>query len=122
MIQISRKSQSLMVANGETAEIIGQAVIPIMIGKDIKHVSFLLIPKLKSTSILGTDMIENLKMILNYDTETWWLPGSPPTRYHMEARPHSLPKPIIENTTSDRKKAQKTSKEDSNGIMENKIK
>ena len=38
----------------------------------------------------------------------------------MEIRLHSLPKPIIENTTSDRKKAPKTSKGDSNGISENK--
>ena len=30
-------SQSLMVANGETVEIIGQVVIPIRIGKDMKH-------------------------------------------------------------------------------------
>ena len=58
-------SQSLMVANGETVEIIEQVVIPIMIGKDVKHVkhvSFRLVPKLKSTSILGTGMIKNLKM------------------------------------------------------------
>ena len=66
-------SQSLMVANGGNVEIIGQIVIPIMIGKDMKHVSFRLVPKLKSTSILGTDMIKSLKMTLNYDTETWWL-------------------------------------------------
>ena len=39
----------------------------------------------------------------------------------MEARSHSLSKLIIENTTSYWKKATKTSKEDSNGIMENKI-
>ena len=101
-------SQNLMVANGETVEIIGQIVIPIMVGKDVKHVSFRLVPKSKSTSILGTDLIENIKMTLNYDTRTWQLTGSPPTRYHMEARPHSLPKPIIENTTSHRKKATKT--------------
>ena len=69
---------------------------------------------------MGTDTIKNLKMTLNYDTGTWWLPGSPPNHYHMEARPHSLPKPIIENTTSDRKKATKTN-EDSKGIMGNKI-
>ena len=114
-------SQSLIVANGESVEIIGRVVIPIMISKDVKHMSFRLVPKLKSTSILGTDMIKNLKMTLNYDTETWWLPGSPPTRYQMEARPHSLPKPIIENTTSDRKKGTKTSKKDGNEISENKM-
>ena len=39
----------------------------------------------------------------------------------MEARPHSLPKPIIENTTSDKKKATKTNNEDNKKIMENKI-
>ena len=39
----------------------------------------------------------------------------------MEARPHSLPKPIIKNTKSDRKKAAKTSKEDSNGISAKKM-
>ena len=32
--------QILMVANGETVEIIGQVIIPIMIGKEVKHVSF----------------------------------------------------------------------------------
>ena len=66
-------------------------------------------------------MIENLKMTINYGTGTWWLPGRAPARFYMEARPHSLPKPIIENTTSDSKKATKTNKEDSNRIMENKI-
>ena len=99
----------------------GQVVIPIMIGTGIKHVSFRLVPKLKSTSILGTDMIKNLKMTLNCETGTWWLPGSSPTRYHMEAKPHSLSKPLIENTTSDKKKATKTSKEDNNKTMKNKI-
>ena len=53
-------SQSLRVANGETVRIIGQVVIPIMIGKDVRHVSFRLVPKLKSTSILGTDMIKRM--------------------------------------------------------------
>ena len=66
-------------------------------------------------------MIKNLEMILDYDTGTWWLPGSPPTRYQMEARPHSLPKPIIERIASDKRKATKTSKEDSSGISENKL-
>ena len=66
-------------------------------------------------------MIKNLKIILNYDTRTWWLPGSPRTHNRMESMPHSLPKPIIENTTSDRKKATKTSKENSNGISENEM-
>ena len=66
-------------------------------------------------------MIKNLKMTLNYDTGTWWLTCSPPTRYQIETSPHTLPKPIIENTTSNRKKASKTSKEDSNKISENKI-
>ena len=66
-------------------------------------------------------MIKNLKMTLNCDTGTWWLPGSPPTRYQMEAKPHFLPKPIIENTTLDKKKATKTNKEDINKIIENKI-
>ena len=33
-------SQTLTIANGETVEIIGQVVITIMIGKDLKHVSF----------------------------------------------------------------------------------
>ena len=70
-----------MVANRETVGIIGQVSIPIMFGKEVKHVSFRLVPKLKSTSILGTDMIKNLKMTLNYDTGTWWLPGIPPTGY-----------------------------------------
>ena len=60
-------------------------------------------------------------MTLNYDTGTWWLPGIPPIRYHMEVRPHSLPQSIIENTISDRKKATKTSKENSNGISENEM-
>ena len=55
--------QSLMGANGETVEIIGQVVIPIMIGKDVKHVSFRLVSKLKSTSILGADMIKSIKLI-----------------------------------------------------------
>ena len=114
-------SQTLLVANGETVAIIGQVVILIIIGKDVKHMSFRLVPKLKSTRILGTEMIQNLKMTLNYDTGTWWLPRSPPSRYHMEARLHSLTKPSLENTTSGREKATKTSKEDSNGIMENKI-
>ena len=35
--------------------------------------------------------------------------------------PHSLPKPIIESTISNRKKTTKTSKEDNDKIMENKI-
>ena len=109
--------QSLMVANGEMVGIIGQVVIPILIDKDVKQVSFRLVPKLKSTSILGTDMIKNLKMTLNYDTGSWWLPGSSPTCYHID----SLPKAIIEYTTSDRKKSIKTNKEISNEIMENKI-
>ena len=61
-----------MVANGETMEIIRQVVLPLMIGKDIKHVSFRLVPKLTFTSILVTDMIKNLKITLNYDTGTWW--------------------------------------------------
>ena len=110
-----------MVANGDTVAIIGQVFIPIMIGKDVKHVSLRLVPKLKSTSILGTDTIINLKMTLKYNTGTWCLPDSPSARYHVEASPDSLPKPIIENTTSDRKKATKTSKEDNDKIMENKI-
>ena len=50
-------SESLTVTNGGTAEMIGQVIIPIIIGKDVKHVSFRLVPKLRSTSILGTDMI-----------------------------------------------------------------
>ena len=32
-------SESLIVANRGTIEIIGQVIIPIMIGKDVKHVS-----------------------------------------------------------------------------------
>ena len=92
-----------------------------MIGKDINHMSFRLVPKLRSTSILGTDMIKNLKMTPNYDNGTRWLPGSPPTRYQTEAKPHSLSRPIIESVASDKKKATKTSKEYSNGIMENEI-
>ena len=92
-----------------------------MIGKDIKHVSFQLVPKLRSTSILGTDMIKNLKITLDYDIGTWWLPGSPPSRYQMEARPHFLPRPIIESMASDKRKATKTSKEDSSRISENKL-
>ena len=87
-----------MVAIGGTVEIIGQVVIPIMVVKDVKHVSFRLVSKLKSTSILGIDMIRNQKMTLKYDAGTCWLSDSPLTRYHMEARLHSLPKPIIENT------------------------
>ena len=102
-------------------EIIGKVIIPIIIGKDIKHVSFRLVPKLRSTSILGTDMIKNLKMTLDYDTETWWLPGSPPARNQMEARPQSLPRPIIESITSDKRKATKTSKGHSSEINENKL-
>ena len=39
----------------------------------------------------------------------------------MEARPHSLPRPIIEKVASDKRKATKTSKNDSNGISENKL-
>ena len=104
-------SESLTVANEETVEIIEQVIIPIIIGKDIKHVSFRLVPKLRSTSILGTDMIKNLKMTLDYDTGTWWLPARPPTRYQMEARPQSLPRPIIESIISDKRKATKTNKE-----------
>ena len=46
--------ESLIIANGETVEISGQVIIPIMIGKDVKHVSFRLVPKLRSTRILGT--------------------------------------------------------------------
>ena len=114
-------SKSLIVANGGTVEIIGQVIIPIMIGKDIKHVLFRLVPESISTSILGTDLIKNLKMTLNYDTGTSWLPGSPPTGYQMEARPHSLPRTMIESVASDKRKARKTSKEDSSGISENKI-
>ena len=76
----------LVVANGEPIEIIGPAIIPNMIGKDVEHMSFRLVPKLRSTSILGTEMIKNLKITIDYDTGTWWLPGSPPTRYQMEAR------------------------------------
>ena len=63
-------SRSLIVANVETVEIIGQVIISFMIGKEFKHVSFQLVPKLKSTSILGADIIKNLKMTLNYDTGT----------------------------------------------------
>ena len=115
-------SQSLVVTNGESVEIIGQIIISIMIGKDIKHLSFRLVPKLRSTSILGKNMITNLKMTLNYDTGTWWLTDSPPTRYHqMEVRPYFLPRPIIEKVALDEKKATKTSKEDSSGISENKL-
>ena len=88
--------------------------------QNAEHVSFRLVPILRSTSILGTDMIKNLKMTLDYDTGTWWLPGSPPTRYQMEARPQSLPRPIIESITSDKRKATKSSKKDSSGISENK--
>ena len=54
-------------------------------------------------------------------TGTWWIRGSLLTRYQMEAKPNSLPKPIIENTTLDKKKATKTNKEDINEIIENKI-
>ena len=114
-------SESLTVANGGTVEIIGQVIIPIIIGKDVKHVSFRLVPKLRSTSILGTDMIKNLKMTLDYDTETWWLPGSPPTRYQMEARAQSLPRPIIESIISDKRKATKTNKEYNREVNENKL-
>ena len=114
-------SQSLIVANGETVEIIGQVMISITIGKKVKHVSFRLVPKLKSTSILGTDIIKNLKMTLDYDTGSWWLPGSPTTRYQIEARPHSLRKPIIESVASDKKKAIKINKEDAYEIIENRI-
>ena len=39
----------------------------------------------------------------------------------MEARPQSLPRPIIESITSDKRKITKTSKEDSSGISENKM-
>ena len=39
----------------------------------------------------------------------------------MEARPPALSKPIIENTTLDRKRATKTNKGDSNEIIRNKI-
>ena len=55
-----RTSESLTVANERTVEIIGQVIIPIIIGKDVKLVSFRLVPKFRSTSILGTDM--NKKM------------------------------------------------------------
>ena len=66
-------------------------------------------------------MIKNRKMTPYYDTGTWWLPGSPPNRYQTEATPHFLSRPIIESVASDKKKARKTSEEDSNGSMENKI-
>ena len=66
-------------------------------------------------------MIINLKMTLDYNTGTWWLTGSPPTRYNMEVRPPSLPKPTIENTTLDKKKVIRTSQEDNNKIMGNEI-
>ena len=114
-------SESLTVTNGGTVEIIGQVIIPIIIGKDVKQVFFRLVPKLRSTIILGTDMIKNLKMILDYDTGTWWLPGNPPTRYQMEARPQSLPRPIIVSVISDKRKATKTSKEHSSEINKNKL-
>ena len=74
-----------MVSNEEIVEIIGQEVIPIRIVKHVKHVSFRLVPKLKSMSILGTSVIESLRMTLNYDTETWWLTCSPSICYHMGA-------------------------------------
>ena len=60
-----------MVANGETAEIIGQVVTAIMIDEDVKHVSFWLVHKLKYRSILETNMIKSRKMALNYDTGSW---------------------------------------------------
>ena len=43
-------SESLTVANGGIVEIIEQVIIPIIIGKDVKHVSFRLVAKLRSTS------------------------------------------------------------------------
>ena len=42
-------------------------------------------------------MMKSLKMTLNYDTETWCLPGSPQIRHHMEAMPNCLPKPIAKD-------------------------
>ena len=60
-------------------------------------------------------------MTLNFDTETWWLPGSPPTRCHMEAMTNSLPKPISEDPIQNWRKGAKISKEDTDKISENEI-
>lgn len=92
-------SRKLMVANEETVDIVRKVVISIIIGGKAKHSMFRLVPKLKYACILGTDMFKVLRMILHYDSETWWLSGSPPTCYPMEAHPNLIPHLITDNKT-----------------------
>ena len=113
--------EKILSSNYSIFKPISQMVIPIRISKAVNHVSFRLVPELKSTSILVTNMIKSLKITLNQNIETWWLPGSPPTRYHMETMPNSLFKSISEGPIQNLKKGSITSNQDSKKINANKI-
>lgn len=44
-----------------------------------------------SLGILGTDMVRAIRMTLDCNTATLWLPSKPPTKYKLESNPNSLP-------------------------------
>ena len=62
-------NNKLIVANGQKLEITGQVLIPIEVGHTKKYLLSRLVPELRSTGILGTDMIERLGLKLDFEKE-----------------------------------------------------
>ena len=80
-------NDKLIVANGQKLEITGQVLIPIELGHIKKYLLFRLVPELRSTGILGTDMIERLGLKLDFEKRNWWLPEKPHIKYKIETDP-----------------------------------
>ena len=80
-------NDKLIVANGQKLEITGLVLIPIEVGHIKKYLLFILVPELRSTGILETDMIERLGLKLDFEKKNWWIPEKPQIKYKIETDP-----------------------------------
>ena len=72
-----------------------------------KYLLFRLVPELRSTGILGTDMIERLGLKLDFEKKNWWLPEKPQIKYKIETDPKE--NEVRENEKENRGEQKKTS-------------
>ena len=103
-------NDKLIVANGQKLQTIGQVLIPIEVGHVKEYLLFRLVPELRSIGIPGTDTMERLGLILDFEKKIWWLPEKPQIRYKIEA--NSQENRVIWNEEEKERKSKKDSLEE----------
>ena len=77
----------MIIANGQKLKIVGQVLISIEVGHIKKYSLLRLVPRLRSTEILRTDVIERLGLKLDFEKKMWWLPQKSQIEYKKESNP-----------------------------------